>query len=252
MGKKKKQYYLVVRGHKPGIYRNWFGEDGAEQQIKAYPDALFKGFYTEEQAFAWLRELGEEKIAAHAPNLLPYLKKTASTKKSTLDEKALGAGKVVIYTDGSAMGNPGAGGCAAILRYGDHQKEIAQGFAQTTNNRMELMACIAALEKLEKESQALIFSDSKYIVDAIEKKHAYRWRANRWMRSTSEKIANIDLWKKLLTLCDQHTVDFHWVRGHAGNSFNERCDFLAKKAANSSNLQVDQGYRNRDEQTNLL
>jgi ribonuclease HI len=252
MGKKKKQYYLVVRGHKPGIYRSWFGDDGAEQQIKAYPDALFKGFYTEEQAFAWLRELGEETVAAHAPTLLPYLKETASGKKSTLDEKALNAGKVVIYTDGSAMDNPGAGGYAAVIRKGDRQKEIARGFARTTNNRMELMACIAALQHLEQKSQVLIFSDSKYIVDAIEEKHAYRWRANRWMRSTREKVANVDLWKKLLTLCDEHDVDFHWVRGHAGNPFNERCDFLAKQAATSSNLRMDHGYSDSDEQPNLF
>ena len=247
MGKsKKKQYYIVVKGHAPGLYKTWFGDDGAEKQIAGYPQALYKGFFTLEQATDWLRELGAEKLRTYAPNLLLYLE-NAPTKSKDPVQNLLDQGKVVIYTDGSSLGNPGKGGYGAILRDGDQVTELSAGYFETTNNRMEMMACIVALKQLKSRSNVVIFSDSKYIVDAISKGNADRWKANRWLKSDRKKIANIDLWKELLTLTEKHKIEFRWVKGHYTDADNERCDQLAKEAAKSKTLMHDTGYFTTDE-----
>ncbi len=254
MGKKqKKQYYVVVKGHSPGLYKTWFGDDGAAKQVEAYPQALYKGFYTLEQATDWLRELGPEKLRTYAPNLLLHLENAPT--KSTADpvQALLDQGKVVIYTDGSSLGNPGKGGYGVVIRNDDQISELSAGYFETTNNRMEMMACIVALKSLKKNSDVVIFSDSKYIVDAVTKGSADRWKANRWLKSDRKKIANIDLWKELLTLCDEHKVEFRWVRGHFTDANNERCDQLANVAARSKNLKHDTGYFSSDEkQTSMF
>lgn len=151
--------------------------------------------------------------------------------------------KIDIYTDGGALGNPGKGGYGAILVYGDHRKEISGGYQHTTNNRMEMMACIKALEMLKEPCEVTIYSDSKYLVDSVMKGWAKRWRANNWKRNKKDKAENIDLWEKMLELLDKHKVTFNWVKGHSGHPENERCDEMVKEAASQENLPEDTGYQ---------
>jgi len=141
--------------------------------------------------------------------------------------------KITIYTDGACSGNPGPGGYGTILIYGEHRKEISGGEAQTTNNRMEIMAVIAGLETLNQPCNVTVYSDSRYVVDAVEKGWVNRWRQNNWMRNKKEPALNTDLWERMLELLATHTVTFHWVKGHAGNQENERCDKLAREAINT-------------------
>ena len=134
---------------------------------------------------------------------------------------------VTIYTDGACSGNPGPGGYGAILMYGSHKKELSGGDANTTNNRMELMGVITALKALNRPCQVDLYTDSQYVVNAIEKGWARKWQANGWMRNKKDKALNPDLWQRLLDLLDTHQVTFHWVKGHAENPYNNRCDELA-------------------------
>ena len=150
--------------------------------------------------------------------------------------------QVTIYTDGACMGNPGPGGYAAVLLQAGHRKEVSAGFQLTTNNRMELMAAIEGILTLKEKCRVSLYSDSKYVVDAMSKGWAQRWRANGWKRNKTEKAVNPDLWERLLSLCEYHDVDFRWVRGHSGNRENERCDELAVRAARETNLPIDKGY----------
>lgn len=152
--------------------------------------------------------------------------------------------EVVIYTDGACIGNPGPGGYGVVLLYGNHRKEVSGGYRLTTNNRMEIMAAIVGLSGLNQKCAVTVFSDSQYLVDAIMKGWAKQWKLNRWKRNKKEKAVNPDLWEQLLDLCNQHEVKFKWVRGHAGNKENERCDELAVKAAKQDDLPPDTGYGN--------
>ena len=146
--------------------------------------------------------------------------------------------KIIIYTDGSAKGNPGKGGFGVILIAGKHYKEISQGFRHTTNNRMELLAVIVGLEQLKNnDSQVLVYSDSKYVVDSVEKKWVFQWEKKHFKGKK-----NIDLWKRFLTIYNKHKVSFIWVKGHAGHPENERCDYLAVEASEQPQLLVDEGY----------
>ena len=149
---------------------------------------------------------------------------------------------IIIYTDGSALGNPGPGGYGAVLRYGPHQRELAGGFQHTTNNRMEILAAIEALATLKEPCQVTLHTDSQYLVNAIMKGWARRWQANGWRRNRKAMALNVDLWKRLFPLLEKHTVEFVWVKGHTGNPDNERCDALARQAAQGSNLPPDEGY----------
>ena len=146
-------------------------------------------------------------------------------KKSTVKESTMKT--VTIYTDGACSGNPGPGGWGAILMYGGHKKELSGGEAQTTNNRMELTGVIAALEALKEPCAVELYSDSKYVIDGLGKGWAKGWRARGWVKSDKKPALNPDLWGKLLDLCEKHTVNLHWVKGHAENEFNNRCDQLA-------------------------
>jgi len=149
--------------------------------------------------------------------------------------------KVTIYTDGACSGNPGPGGYGTILEYQDQHRDLSAGYRQTTNNRMELMAIIAGLEALKEACQVNLYSDSRYIVDAVNQRWVYKWQANRWMRNNKEKAKNIDLWLRLLPLLEKHTVAFNWVKGHAGHPENERCDELAVAASLGPDLLDDEG-----------
>jgi len=134
---------------------------------------------------------------------------------------------VTIYTDGACSGNPGPGGWGAILMYGGFQKELSGGEAHTTNNRMELTGVITALEALKEPCAVELYSDSKYVIDALEKGWAKGWRARGWVKGDKKPALNSDLWARLLDLCDYHKVNLHWVKGHAANPYNNRCDELA-------------------------
>jgi len=147
--------------------------------------------------------------------------------------------KIKLFTDGACSGNPGPGGYGAILKYGDHTKELSGGFRNTTNNRMELMAVIAGLSQLKEPCQVSVVTDSRYVVDAIQRGWVNRWASNGWMRNKKEKASNVDLWKKLLALLRKHDVTFTWIRGHTGHPENERCDQLAVSAAAGPDLRED-------------
>jgi ribonuclease HI len=145
---------------------------------------------------------------------------------------------IQIYTDGACKGNPGPGAYAAILQYKGHQKILVQGFRKTTNNRMELMAVIAGLEALKTDNQQVeIYSDSKYVVDAVEK----GW-LRQWLKIGFRDKKNPDLWKKFYTLYQKHRVRFHWVKGHSGHIVNEKCDQLAVEHIQKGHLLMDEWY----------
>ena len=150
--------------------------------------------------------------------------------------------KVTIHTDGSALGNPGPGGWAAILSYKDQKKEISGGFACTTNNRMEVLAAIMALEKLKFSCYVDLYTDSRYLRDAVEKQWIDSWVKKNWVNSAKKPVKNKDLWLRLLPLMSKHQVHFHWLRGHTGQCENERCDELARKAAQKNPTEIDSGY----------
>lgn len=134
---------------------------------------------------------------------------------------------VEIYTDGACSGNPGPGGWGAILRYNGVEKELSGGESQTTNNRMELTGVISALEALKEPCVVELYSDSKYVVDALEKGWAESWRKKGWVKADKKPALNADLWQKLLALGEMHQLNCHWVKGHAQNEYNNRCDALA-------------------------
>ena len=147
---------------------------------------------------------------------------------------------VTIYTDGACSGNPGPGGYGTVLIYRDFRKELSGGFRRTTNNRMEMMAAIVGLKLLKQACQVTLYSDSKYIVDAMRQGWAKRWKAKGWWRNKKERAKNPDLWEELLQLSDFHQVEFVWVKGHAGNKENECCDRLAVAASKQSDLPADE------------
>ena len=135
--------------------------------------------------------------------------------------------QIEIYTDGACSGNPGPGGWGAVLRYNGREKEISGGEVQTTNNRRELTAVIAALECLKEPCTVELYSDSKYVIDALSKGWAVSWRKKGWVKSDKKPALNVDLWDRLLKLTEAHEMRYHWVKGHADNEYNNRCDALA-------------------------
>ena len=155
--------------------------------------------------------------------------------------------EVTIYTDGAAEPNPGPGGYGVVLISGERRKELQGGFACTTNNRMEILAAIKGLEALKTPCKVRLHSDSQYLVSAMTEGWARRWQANGWKRNRHEKAVNPDLWERLLQLCKTHEVEFIWVKGHAGHHENERCDELAVRATQQSDLPADEGYEGPSE-----
>jgi len=150
--------------------------------------------------------------------------------------------QVTIYTDGGARGNPGPGGYGAILTFGKHSKELNGAYEHTTNNRMELMAVISALELLSEPCEATLHSDSKYVIDALTKNWLNGWKKRGWVKSDKKPVLNKDLWQRLDSAARQHSMTWKWVKGHAGNPLNERCDELVHEAIDSRNLLPDEGY----------
>lgn len=149
---------------------------------------------------------------------------------------------ISIYTDGGCSNNPGPGGYGVIIEMDGKREEYFGGFRLTTNNRMELTAAIIGLQKITGNKNIRLFSDSRYLVDGMEKGWAKTWQSHRWRKADKSRAVNIDLWQQLLNLCEQHDVKFVWVEGHSGHPQNERCDKLAMKARGQKNLPIDPGY----------
>ncbi len=150
--------------------------------------------------------------------------------------------KIIIYTDGAASGNPGPGGYGVVMKYGTHRKELSGGFRLTTNNRMELLAVIMALEQLKyDDSSAIIYSDSRYVCEAVNQKWLFDWE-----RKGFKKKKNPDLWKKFLELFRKHSIELVWIKGHNNIAENDRCDQLAVEASRQPDLPVDEGYEQEE------
>jgi len=154
---------------------------------------------------------------------------------------------IILYTDGGAKGNPGIGGYGAVLLYRKYKKELSGGFRLTTNNRMELLACIEGLKAIKNPLPTVVYSDSKYLVDAINENWLKTWKKRGWKRAKDKEVKNVDMWIKLDQLMDNKEIKFKWVKGHSGVWGNERCDELANIAMkNEKQLQIDKNYENKD------
>ncbi|MDP7532468.1 MAG: ribonuclease HI [SAR202 cluster bacterium] len=162
----------------------------------------------------------------------------------SVEEERETIAEVTIYTDGACTGNPGPGGYGTYLIYGDHTKDLSGGYRRTTNNRMELLAVIEGFKVLKDRCDVTLYSDSKYVVDAINQGWAKRWKSRGWKRGKNENALNPDLWDELLNQLARHDVETKWVKGHAGNEGNERADKLAVAAAHGDDLALDTGYEN--------
>ncbi len=149
--------------------------------------------------------------------------------------------KIELYTDGACSGNPGKGGFGVVLKYNDIEKTISKGYELTTNNRMELTAVITGLSLLKYPCDVTVYSDSKYVVDAINRKWLDGWRQKGWKKADGKPALNSDLWRRLVPLLEMHKVNFVWVKGHDGHKYNEICDRLAVEAYNGTNLETDEG-----------
>ncbi len=226
-----KKYYGVAVGRTRGIYEKWFGPGGAFEQVNGFKGAIYKGFQARDEAEKWLS------MKTSRPATPRF--RSSFTPES---QKAISEDTVIIYTDGGSLNNPGPGGYGVVQLYRGERKEFSGAFRLTTNNRMELMACIVGLRELSCAAPVVMYSDSKYVVDGMTKGWAKRWRKNNWMRTKTEKALNADLWSELLQLCEKVKVEFRWVKGHAGVAENERCDFLVNQAQAQNNLPPDVEY----------
>lgn len=230
----KKQFYAVRTGRKPGIYTAWAGPDGAEVQVKGFAGARYKGFATRKEAKAWLAEDSEPQAAdRRQPSFLDggsVAGELAAQLEAPLQDAT--AERVVIYTDGACYPNPGPGGWAALLRFRGQEKILTGSEPETTNNRMELTAAVQALAALKEPCQVDLYTDSRYLRRGITEWLA-GWKRRGWQRKLGE-LANADLWQALDQAVQAHQVEWHWVRGHAGNQDNTRVDELARRARNKT------------------
>ncbi len=232
----KKKYYAVAVGKKPGIYKTWYGDDGAEIQVKGFPKSRFKGFPTLAEARKYLKEIPADQSEKKT--------RTANRKKKA-SNAPLKTSDTFLFTDGSALNNPGPGGYGVVIEEGKKRRELSGGFRLTTNNRMEMLACIQGLKALKNKSSVTLFSDSRYVINGITKGWAKKWKKNGWIKSNKEPALNKDLWEELLEVLEEMDVEFVWVKGHAGQKENERCDTLAKKEAAKSGLPPDVVYEDQ-------
>ena len=229
-----KKYYAVVRGRATGIFSTWFGPGNAEEQVRGFAGARFKGFPSIDEARAWLQD---------GANTQPIRKKhTGSKPKQAAPGISTDQADVIIYTDGGCSCNPGPGGYGAVIITNGKRHELSGGFKHTTNNRMELMACIVALKSIKPGASVLVHSDSQYVVNGISKGWAAKWRAQGWMRNKNDAAENYDLWQELLDACAPLNVRFVWVKGHAGNEENECCDQLATQALAADHTDRDKNF----------
>lgn len=276
----KKKFYAVAVGRKPGLYTQWFGEDGAQAQVDGFANARFKGFASHEEALEWLsafNNVSDPSRAAAAPSTTVTVQSSAmfskqhgkasraksathsggayraksrsaeggserSPRSHQQTKKAKPNDVAVIYTDGGSIHNPGPGGYGVVLYDNGRKKELTGGFRLTTNNRMELMACIVGLQALKPDRPAVVHTDSQYVVNGVMKGWARQWRRHNWKRKGGQEALNADLWAQLLDLCDTRQVDFKWIKGHAGHRDNERCDHLAGQSMKKKGLPPDIVY----------
>lgn len=225
------KFYAVAQGRKTGIFTTW---PEAERQVKGFAGAKYKSFKTRKDAEAFLKHpsYGNGKNSASKKK-----KNTTHTPPESYSDDT-----VVVYTDGGAIGNPGPGGYGVVFQDG---RQLSGGFNQTTNNRMELMAVIKAMETLKGEKNPIVLhSDSRYVINGITKGWAKGWKRRGWKKSNGEPALNPDLWDRLLDSLKGLTIRFQWVKGHAGNPMNEACDHLANSTARQSGLPDDHGYMN--------
>jgi len=225
-----KKYYAIAVGRKPGIYDNW---PAAQAQVFGFPGARYKGFADRAAAEAWMKK----------PTYSPAEGRTRRKVPPAATGSARRADGVTIYTDGGARYNPGPGGYGIVQLYNGTCRERSGGYRLTTNNRMELMACIVALRELEhRDKPVTLYCDSSYVVNGINKGWARNWRKRDWRKADNQPAVNADLWAELLDLTADLDITFIWVKGHAGNPMNERCDELAVAAASRAGLPEDIGY----------
>ncbi len=228
----KKKFYAVAAGRQCGIFTDW---SITEKQVKGFGGAKFKSFSTRADAEKWL----DDPV---------YQKKPSSTGRKT-ERKVYPEDEstdIVIYTDGSSLNNPGPGGYGVVILEAGREKELSGGYRLTTNNRMEMMAAIVALRQLETGTKPIkLYSDSSYLVNGINKGWVKKWQSNGWKKSDGQDVLNIDLWQELIQLAANNNVQFRWVKGHAGNVYNEQCDQLAVNFAKQKSLPVDSGYEAR-------
>lgn len=209
--------YAVKSGRETGLFYSWAD---CEKQVKGYSGAVYKSFTSEIAAKAYLN--GEE---------LPEKEATEETFVITYPEGFDHNRVIEVYTDGACSGNPGPGGWGVVLIYGEHYKELSGGVPHTTNNQMELMAAIQGLKALSKPSSVLLTSDSKYLIDAMTQGWLLNWKfKTNWKTSKKEDVKNIDLWEAIYDLSQTHKIAWQWVKGHASNNYNNRCDELATSA----------------------
>lgn len=224
----KKKFYAVASGRRCGIFTDW---QTAERQVKGYGGAKYKSFGSEAEAREWLEN------PIYQTKLRPAKKPAPQVQQET------DAGTIVVYTDGGAINNPGPGGYGIVIDAGTSRRELSGGYRLTTNNRMEMMAAIVALRELKGSGKKVhLYSDSSYLVNSIEKGWVRKWRSNGWRKSDGKPVLNVDLWKDLLGLLGEIAVRFIWVKGHAGNELNERCDRLAVSSARMPGLPADHTY----------
>jgi len=225
-----KKYYAVAKGRKPGIYDNW---PEAKSQIEGFTGAVYKGFTSKKEAEEWMKNPVLKRIPFSA---IP----AENSGGDALPEKD----GITIYTDGGSSGNPGPGGYGVVIIHEGKTREYSGGYRLTTNNRMELMGVITALRNLEPGNKPItLYTDSSYVVNGITKGWAEKWRKNNWIKSDKQPAINPDLWGELLDLIKPLNIKFMWVKGHAGNKYNERCDELAVSSAKKPNLPEDKGYK---------
>jgi len=225
-----KKFYAVAKGRRPGIYDNW---PEAKSQIDGFTGAVYKGFTSKNEAEEWMKNPVLKRIPFSA---IPSENAGRNSKPED--------GEITIYTDGGSSGNPGPGGYGVVIINNGEQKELSGGFRLTTNNRMELMGVIVALRSLEQKDKPItLYTDSSYVVNGIIKGWAEKWRKNNWIKSDKQPAINPDLWGELLDLIKPLNIKFMWVKGHAGNIFNERCDELAVSSAKKPGLPEDKGYK---------
>ncbi|WDP89158.1 MAG: ribonuclease HI [Desulfobacter sp.] len=225
------KFYAVAKGRQTGIFTTWAE---AERQVKGFAGARFKSFKTEKEALAFLDNpvYGGGRKAGQPQK--PAKPKAPAAPETYSDDT------IVVYTDGGAIGNPGPGGYGVVFKDG---KELCGGFNRTTNNRMELLAVIKALEALEGTIAPIVLhSDSRYVINGITKGWARGWKKRGWKKSNGEPALNPDLWARLLDLLPGLDIKFKWVKGHAGNPLNEACDHLANSTARKSGLPDDTEY----------
>ena len=222
-----KKIYAVKRGRNTGLFNTW---DECKAQVEGYQGAVYKGFMDIAEANAWLwgssATAGKKSVKATVP--------AGEFSLFGTDDEIREDEEYVVYTDGSCLRNPdGPGGWAAVIKdtATGEKKEISGGEASTTNNRMELMAGIMALKALPEGASVAFYADSQYLQNAFVKRWLSSWKRRGWITSTGTPVKNQDLWEALDSEVQRHKVNFHWVKGHAGNEDNERCDVLAKKEA---------------------